>query len=152
MPHHINTRKKRQYEKRLLQGGGSVTQGYIAEIAIPVKQNGDQYIQRMKEEHFQRISGVTEHLRFGMEYGAKIISKVIDRPNYESAMRRASEYGTVLSCHKIEEEFFIKRIEHLVLPKPQPVMEVMDFEVKVDKNLVAEKQTAKKTFTIEIEK
>jgi hypothetical protein len=141
MPHHINIRKKRQYEKRLLNGQTNpIMTGYQAVIAI----NGNNSYVRTE------VPLRKEGHKVDIFKGVKHISRIIERKTYEAAYREASRWGTVISCRKIEHEFYLHKVEYIKL-KPHYTFELAKNGITVNKKLEALKPEPQIEFTVTVE-
>jgi hypothetical protein len=143
MPHHINVRKKRQYEKRLLNGQTNpIMTGFQAVIAVN-NRKGDGYVRT-------DVPLIKEGHKVDIFKGIKYISRIIERKTYEAAYREASRWGTVISCRKIEHEFYLHKVEFIRL-KPHYTFELTKNGITVNKKLEALKPEPQIEFTITVE-
>ena len=68
---------------------------------------------------------------------------------YKTALRYAEKFGTVISCQKVDESYYLKNIEFLNLGEPRPIV-IDREEIVVGKDFSVKRP--RRTFNIEIDK
>lgn len=144
MKNKIFVRKKKLQEKNMLKGMGYgqiapvfevVTCNYegseVKTVSVPVDKAGmkrDVLVNQHYETHF------------------------VERHNAESAKSRASKYGSVMSCQKVDPFYFLHKIEFLNLHQIPMVVEIGNGSIIANNALEIQKPEAKNKFEIVIDK
>jgi hypothetical protein len=139
MKNRIFVRKKKLHEENLLKGMGY---GQAVPVFEVVTEKQGEFIR----QDFDGEGNTWDVTKKSYE------THFVERKNPDSAKVRASKYGSVLSCQKVDPFYFLYKIEFLNLKQTPMVVEIGNSSITTNNTLEIQKPATKNKFEIVIDK